>query len=260
MYPDSPESRDVPAHARTRGPSPVRASVAGGLVGGIGVMTVLILTGVVALPGAGRRASEAAVTDTAAATTDTTAIAAVVPTTDSVVTTMTTDTTMAAPAASPRALDPPPAESPEPPASTPEQRVRMYREALQEAILRADEAEIQAQRRLDASLLYDAYSGDQLQSALSSIESLRGQDVHMDSRLLDIQWHSFWVSPDERTARVETTETWYSEYHQNGSDECVAVAPEHNVPQRATLRREGGVWKVSSVTFTGTSPQLQECS
>lgn len=266
MYPDSPESRDVPAHARRQGPSVTRASLAGGLLGGIGVMVLLILTGAVAVPGLSPRKVDLAATDTAVVAADTTAgadttsVAVVVPTVDSVVTTTTTtvDTvqgTAAAPVVTPRQV-----EAEEPPPLTPDQRVRLYRDALQEAILRADQAEIDAQRQLDTSPLYAAYTGQMLQNALTSVQSLRDENLHMDSRLLNVEWHSFWVSPDERTARVETTETWYSEYHRNGSDECVAVSPEHDVPQRATLRRENGVWKVSTVTFTGASPQLQECS
>lgn len=264
MYPDSPESRDVPAHARTSsGPSPVRASVAGGLVGGIGVMVVLILTGAVAIPGLGRKADDASTrtvsTDSTAA--DTAAAPVVVPTTDtvSVTTTVTEDTVQGFVPPAEVYVPPRVVESTEPPPLTPAQRVTLYRDALQEAILRADEAEIQAQRRLDPSALYAVYTGQQLQNQLSSIESLREQGLHMDSELRNVQWHSFWVSPDEQTARVETTETWYSEYHQNGTDTCAAVAPEHDVPQRASLRRENGVWKISSVTFTGTSPELQAC-
>lgn len=267
MYPDSPESRDVPAHARTRGPSPARASVAGGLVGGIGVMVVLILTGAVAIPGFGRKAADADVAAGSADTTTVDSVAApvVVPTTDTVAvttTTVTEDTIQGSPPpaeVAQRHVPPRVVESPDPPPLTPAQRVTMYRDALQEAILRADEAEIQAQRRLDPSPLYAVYTGQQLQNQLSSIESLREQGVHMDSELRNVRWHSFWVSPDEQTARVETTETWYSEYHQNGSDTCAAVSPEHDVPQRASLRRENGVWKISSVTFTGASPELQAC-
>jgi hypothetical protein len=263
MYHDSPESRDVPPQARTRGPSPVRASLAGGLVGGIGVMVVLIVTGVVAIPGGSRKAEQVAAVDTTVTTitgTDTVASPVVVATTDTVVTTTTItpmDTvqgTATAPVVTRRQV-----EVEDPPTPTPEQRVRMYRGALQEAILRADQAEIDAQRQLDTSPLYAAYTGQMLQNALSSVQSLRDQDLHMDSRLLNVEWHSFWVSPDERTARVETTETWYSEYHRNGSDECVAVSPEHDVPQRATLRREEGVCKVASVTFTGASHEPQAC-
>lgn len=265
MSHDSPESRDVPPHARTSGPSAARATVAGGLVGGIGVMVVLILTGAIAVPGISRKVVDTASADTttaASSPTDSAAFPVVLPTTDTALTTTTVDTI---PAYAPpvetadqyavrRGVEPS-----EPPPLTPEQRVTMYRDALQDAILRADDAEIHAQRRLDSAPLYAVYTGQQLQDQLASVESLRERGVHKDSELRDIQWHSFWVSPDEQTAWVETTERWYTEYHQNGSDTCAAVSPEHDVPQRATLRREGGGWKISSVTFTGTSAQLQAC-
>jgi hypothetical protein len=135
----------------------------------------------------------------------------------------------------------------------------MYRDALRQAVLEADAAEIQSQRQLDPSVLYARHTGSQLQSTLATVESLRNRGVHIDSRLLNIEWHRFWVSPDERRATVETTETWYSQYHNNEGDTCAAVIPTHDVPQRATLVRVNDVWKISSVSFTGPTPQAEAC-
>lgn len=265
MYHDSPESRDVPAHARTGGSSPARAWMAGGLVGGIGVLLVLIVTGAISLgpkprPAAGPATDTTAVASTSdAVTTDTTAVAAPaeLASTDSAATTVTTPTVTYVPPPPP---PPPPPQPTTPPPPTAEERVRMYRGALQQAILEADAAEIDAKKSLDPSPLYARYTGAVLQTLLESIESLRGQGLHEANRLVDVQWHSFWVSPDEQSAQVRTTEVWYSEYHRNGSDECAAVVPQHEVPQTARLVRVNGVWKVSSVTFSGATPQPQACS
>lgn len=245
----------VPAHGG--GGVSGRAVVLGVMLGGIAVVLALAVAGKVEIPflGGPRNAGAdlASAADTVAGVVADTAV--VVP----------ADTTVAPAGALP--LPPTPAPVPvepyrapeSPPGLTADQRVRLHRTALEQAIIRADTAQIQAMRRLEGSLLADGFTGDALAEELAGLESLRNNGMHKAARLLAVEWIAFWVREDEREATVTFTETWTSQIHENGTDRCLGNYPPHPVPQAATLRRVNGRWMVSSTTYYSESIAAEAC-
>jgi hypothetical protein len=140
-----------------------------------------------------------------------------------------------------------------------EDRSNRHRADLQRAVLRGDEAEVQALRELDESTLYEAYTGRMLQSEIDRVVRLRANNQHQAAQMVDIEWGPVSVSPDEQSADVEVTETWYTEFHRNGDDACLGRVPRHEVPQTAHLRWVSGAWRVESVTYHARSPQMESC-
>jgi hypothetical protein len=244
------------AHDATGGASPLRASIFGGLLGAIGVVLLLMAVGVISVKNATRKASSVRGADQNAK------VSAPLPSPSPVATAASAPAPLPAPAplaptSEPMVMTDTVAAAPPPDAA--EERVDRYRDALESAVLRADQVEIDALKSLDPGPAYDAYTGAQLQQLMGRVESLRSQNTYIVESLVNLEWVRFAVSPDEGSADVEVRETWTTEYRRNGPDECLSRIPEHVFPQTAHLRYTDGIWKVESITFHTSSPQPEAC-
>lgn len=165
------------------------------------------------------------------------------------------------PPPSPQAVASPAAAPIAPPTSPPRvDPTAEHERAIRGAIQRAGEAEMTAFRVLDPTLLQASYGGDALMLLTSSMSGLVQNNIHQDARLLDRVYHSLDVDDSGMFATVEMTETWATEYHQNGTDLCIARIARNAIPQTLYLSRETGTWLIVSVDAPETGVEPTPCN
>lgn len=137
--------------------------------------------------------------------------------------------------------------------------VAAERPLILDAMRRANDAERHAFHHLDTSVLDGAFTGGALQTELNAVQELLSAGVHAVNTLHAQRIEAIELSDDGTVAWVEAVETWSSEYHQNGTDVCLARTPAHDVPQTVQLVRGGGGWIVASVEIRAAGPEPVPC-
>lgn len=157
-------------------------------------------------------------------------------------------------------VSPPPAPvAPPPSAAEAAQRIRdRYAAEIREVVSLAGEVESEAMRRLDATLLGEAYAGDALGLLVAHMTTLTSNGIHQDATLLDRSIHSIDVL-DDQTASVQMTEVWSTEFHQNGTDICLGRIPRSSVAQTLHLRRVANRWWIYSVDAPAQDLEPEPC-
>jgi hypothetical protein len=137
--------------------------------------------------------------------------------------------------------------------------VAAERPFILDAMRRANDAERHALHYLDASVLEGAFTGGALQTELAAVQELLSAGVHTVNTLHAQRIEALELSDDGTVAWVDAVETWSSEYHQNGTDVCLARTPTHEVPQTVQLVRLGGAWIVAAVEIRAAAPEPVPC-
>lgn len=261
MYRDGPPTPlpDLEPQHPARGPFPLRATMLGGLVGSIVMIVVLIMTGVVAVGDDAAGPDIGSVIDSVGVPEETAGDEPAAEPEEEPAPVPERPVPTAGPNLPPAVAQPAPATMRVRPMESDAERGQRFRAELQEAVLRADRREMEAQRTLDEAPLEETYIGEQLAQERQAIQQMRQEGVYVDNRLVNVQWISFEVSPDEQRATVEVHETWAGRYHKVADGSCVARVPTHPVPQVVSLRKVHGAWKVESVTFMAESPEPVAC-
>ena len=130
---------------------------------------------------------------------------------------------------------------------------------LRNAVYKASEAEIRANRENNPVLLRDAMAGEALLRGTQEIEIARREGYVQDSQLIRQEGWEFDLSPDQQTADVRLTETWRTRIR-DAAGRCVGEISNHAVPQTISLRRTGAVWTVVNIMTMGDVPPPQPCS
>jgi TIR domain len=160
--------------------------------------------------------------------------------------------------------DPKAAQTRQTPAYDPEPRTRYdavaaERPLILDAMRRANDAERHALHYLDASVLDGAFTGGALQAERAAVQELMSAGVHTVNTLHAQRIEGIELSDDGAVAWVEAVETWSSEYHQNGTDICLARTPAHEVPQTVQLVRGRGAWIVAAVEIRAAGLEPVPC-
>ncbi|MGH7502150.1 MAG: toll/interleukin-1 receptor domain-containing protein [Longimicrobiales bacterium] len=133
------------------------------------------------------------------------------------------------------------------------------RDAIVDAIHRANRAEIDAQQTLDANRLAGAFIGEAMNMEILALSQLAGGGEYSVNELMASQILSIDVSPDESEAVVEAVETWGSTRFNVYTRQCLYRLLPHDVPQTVYLVRVDGAWIVSGIVTGGVQPQPAYC-
>jgi hypothetical protein len=147
----------------------------------------------------------------------------------------------------------------QPPPSAPVDPVALHKPGLISAIRLADNAEAEANLKLDPSPLYGIYTGEALRMALANVESLRSNNLCQESVLEDQNFQDFKVSSDQSAAEVRVVETWSSVVYQASTGQCLQRIPSHKVPQTIYLKRGEKGWIVDAVVHDLVTPNPIPC-
>ncbi|MET0340057.1 MAG: hypothetical protein ABW252_03610 [Polyangiales bacterium] len=123
---------------------------------------------------------------------------------------------------------------------------RAIRDALEQAIRRADAAEIDALETLDTTSLRATTTGPALDRALAQLAWLEQNGMRRRGTMDHLELRHVRLREDKRHAEVDAVEVWtVSFHHEDGR--CMYRWPTHRVPQILTLDHVGDRWMLSDV-------------
>jgi hypothetical protein len=120
---------------------------------------------------------------------------------------------------------------------------------LIDAIDRANQAEIDAQRTLDSSVLEGNVTGDALERQLERVESLQNAGRYRVSAQVSIEYLGFEIAADGTHAQVETLEVWRGEVYRLGDDVMLYRNLPDYTPQTYSIEMVEGLWLVEDIEF-----------
>jgi tetratricopeptide (TPR) repeat protein len=135
------------------------------------------------------------------------------------------------------------------------------RDTLQAAVLRADEAEMQAYRSQDPAPLYGSYTGEALQLHLAAMQAIAAANVFMVATLHNQQFGPMSISADGQQAEVQVTERWSANFHAIAvpGQPCMFHWHERDVPQTAFLQLVNGRWMIYRTAQDEDEPEAAAC-
>lgn len=125
---------------------------------------------------------------------------------------------------------------------------------LTETLRRADDAESQAFRTVDAAPLDGHYQGAALQHEKDTLQTLRQTGTYVDSRLLSFRLGTFTVSPDGSEAKVEVEETWNLTVYSSRTRQPLQKSTTRVLPQQVHLVQTSSGWVVDQIQEGASSP------
>ena len=127
------------------------------------------------------------------------------------------------------------------------------------AIERASNADIEAFRTLNPTLLHAVYKGEALAMQLESFKNVKDAGQYRSNRLHNRSIESVQVTKDGTRAEVRMVETWSGALYKAADGYCVDQYPAQDVPQTLLLERQGADWIVYSIRFDAGTPAGMRC-
>ena len=117
---------------------------------------------------------------------------------------------------------------------------------LIDAIKRANDADVEAQRTVNTAPLYNAYTGRMLDKEIAAIQELQSKQWYVVLQVQEQRFGRFAVSGD--TARVRVVEVWMRQYFSSVTGQSGQPGTE-SVPQTYHLIKRGADWLVDNITY-----------
>lgn len=126
--------------------------------------------------------------------------------------------------------------------------------ALISAIKNGNASEIEALQKLDASVLNHAFTGNQLNLSVATINNLIQQRTYITSTLENQAFHQFKLTADGKAAEVYLTETWSSVLYSLDYNTCTGKIPSRAVSQTVYLQLVNNEWMIYNIVYDNPNP------